>query len=608
MTKWLSAILLLVPFNLFAQSSERIPVIFDTRIGSGIDDALALGLILGSPELNLIGVTTVGGDTNQRALILSRYLTFTGRRSVPIAIGAEPQPKLELDAQSRFAYHPDVIFNRSIKPVKESAAEFMASRLKSTKGVTIIATGPMTNIARLLKDFPDSKSQIARIILSDAMLALDEPAAKTVFDSGVQLVVVPSSMVEGMKLDRVQLRKVFATETALSWQMRSLYEHWDGADAPITSALLVALAFKDDVAKAAKMANVLQIQRVDQNAFRKWYTERMADLLPPSKRPTPMVERRGFPTRIHVAEDFETDIERKWWMSGKPEKFTGLESSKRACRGMLTHDFDDLLGNPKAMHTAVIFNPVPGPPMGSRTRLSFRYLIKGSDTLRVQIYSLTNGYHRHLVVKDLKQGEWREATVEMIAARRPDGTGGELSENERIDDIQFYTDPTAELLIDDFFLYDDTPMDRSRPFPKRVLYTGLFDTGKQGKEWPGDFEIVAHGEADQWKYAKSIVKDGKPELRLYLRGERAVRETVKVKFRYYVTGTEGMTVVLGNGTKKKTHRAELKELKMGEWSIGEVEFDRKKFVEGETVDELRFELPNGAELRIDDVLVYEAGE
>jgi len=164
------------------------------------------------------------------------------------------------------------------------------------------------------------------------------------------------------------------------------------------------------------------------------------------------------------------------------------------------------------------------------------------------------------------------------------------------------------LLIDDFFLYDDTPMDRSRPFPKRVLYTGLFDTGKQGKEWPGDFEIVAHGEADQWKYAKSIVKDGKPELRLYLRGERAVRETVKVKFRYYVTGTEGMTVVLGNGTKKKTHRAELKELKMGEWSIGEVEFDGKQFGDGETVDELRFELPNGAELRIDDVLVYEAGE
>ena len=71
---------------------------------------------------------------------------------------------------------------------------------------------------------------------------------------------------------------------------------------------------------------------------------------------------------------------------------------------MLTHDFDDLLGNAKAMYTAVIFNPVPGPPMGKNPRLSFRYWLKGTDTLRVQIYSLTNGYHRHLVLTGLPQG------------------------------------------------------------------------------------------------------------------------------------------------------------------------------------------------------------
>ena len=41
---------------------------------------------------------------------------------------------------------------------------------------------------------------------------------------------------------------------------------------------------------------------------------------------------------------------------------------------------------------------MPGPPMGKNTRLSFRYWLKGTDTLRVQIYSLTNGYHRHLVL------------------------------------------------------------------------------------------------------------------------------------------------------------------------------------------------------------------
>ena len=60
----------------------------------------------------------------------------------------------------------------------------------------------------------------------------------------------------------------------------------------------------------------------------------------------------------------------------------------------------------------MIFNPVPGPPMGKNTRLSFRYWLKGSDTLRVQLYSLSNGYHRYLSIKNLPQGPWETATVD----------------------------------------------------------------------------------------------------------------------------------------------------------------------------------------------------
>ena len=98
--------------------------------------------------------------------------------------------------------------------------------------------------------------------------------------------------------------------------------------------------------------------------------------------------------------------------------------SKRACRGVLTNDFDDLQGDSKGMYTAVIFNPVPGPPMGKNTRLSFRYWLKGTDRLRVQIYSLTNGYHRHLTLTKLPQEKWQSLTVDMTKCRRPDGGGG----------------------------------------------------------------------------------------------------------------------------------------------------------------------------------------
>jgi hypothetical protein len=85
-----------------------------------------------------------------------------------------------------------------------------------------------------------------------------------------------------------------------------------------------------------------------------------------------LVERGGFPNRVHCFEDYETDIEKRWWMSGKAETADVPPANARACRGVLTQDFDDLQGDMKTMYTAVIFNPVPGPPMGKNPRVSFR--------------------------------------------------------------------------------------------------------------------------------------------------------------------------------------------------------------------------------------------
>src|SRR5258706_1861709 len=212
------------------------------------------------------------------------------------------------------------------------------------------------------------------------------------------------------------------------------------------------------------------------------------------------------PNRVHVFEDYETDIEKRWWLRGRLETNNVTPGSSRACRATETTDFDDLMGDAKAKYSAVVFNPVPGPPMGRNTRLSFRYWLKGTVTLRVQIYSLTNGYHRRLLLTGLPQEKWQEAAVDMTQARRPDGSGGPLSEDERIDDIQFYVEPTAALIIDDIQLYEAALPDEKRPFPKRLIFTGWFDTGKQGKDyqWPGDLEIVKHDPRRAWKATKSV--------------------------------------------------------------------------------------------------------
>src|SRR5918998_3368492 len=71
-----------------AESDTRRPAILDTDIGTDVDDILALVLLARAPEVRLIGVTTVYGDTLLRARMTRHVLDSMGRSEVPIGIGA----------------------------------------------------------------------------------------------------------------------------------------------------------------------------------------------------------------------------------------------------------------------------------------------------------------------------------------------------------------------------------------------------------------------------------------------------------------------------------------------------------------------------------------
>src|SRR5260370_16214549 len=74
-------------------AAQPIPVFLDTDIGDDIDDALALALALQSPELKVLGISTVLQDGPQRAALVWRILQLYGRTDIPVGIGAE-QPLL----------------------------------------------------------------------------------------------------------------------------------------------------------------------------------------------------------------------------------------------------------------------------------------------------------------------------------------------------------------------------------------------------------------------------------------------------------------------------------------------------------------------------------
>jgi inosine-uridine nucleoside N-ribohydrolase len=322
-----ACLVLACPLPAQAPAIEKVPVLLDTDLGTDIDDAFALALILASPELDLRGVTTVGGDTKVRAMMLCRFLTMTGRRQTRVAAGTGDQPARPISKQYPYYYHPDVLFDRTRKPEKDSAVDFLYGRLKEqpTK-VTILATGPLTNIARLLTDKPESDRLIRRIVFAEANARADPKAARVVFGSGVPLVVVPLDA-GGLKLNEVEVRRVFSPGTALSRQVQSLYQMWDGIEAPLADVLSAALCFEErfctmkDLRLEIDDKGITRVVEGKPNArvatatreapFVKWYVDRMASCVPPAKTPAKPVAQGGMPLRVHVAEDFDNDIERR---------------------------------------------------------------------------------------------------------------------------------------------------------------------------------------------------------------------------------------------------------------------------------------------------------
>jgi inosine-uridine nucleoside N-ribohydrolase len=620
------AALVLATGSLLGEEQPKVPVLVDTNIGSAVEDAFALGLVLASPELELVGVTTSGSQADDRAWLVCRFITQCERAGIPVAAGQEPQPEDPLDWQIQYRRHPAAIFNRTLKPVEQPAVVLLHEKLAARKGeITILALGPLTNIARLLKEHPESRPWIKQIVFSGSASA-DAEAARTVFASGVPLVVVPGEACKDCVFDAAQQEKLFAAHRPLAFQVLNLFElHGQAAPNlfdPVAAAVLIAPQFVtlreatqtvDDTGRLAAgegPANCRLVTEVKSADLLAWLTERLAkdgeEKLPtPAGNRSKLVERGGFPARVHTFEDYDTDIERRWWMCGKEETDDVPNAGRRACRAVLTEDFDDRQGQTQTMYRAVIFNPVPGPPMGPKTRLTFRYKLIGTSELRVQLYSLSNGYHRYLSLADLPQNEWSQGTVDMTAMRRPDGSGGPLAADERIDDIQFYVDPRATVLIDDVILYDAAAAGEQRPFPRRILFTGWFDTGKQGQEWPGEFEIVPHEQPRTWKYARSVAgESGEHRLRIKLRGPRRLEQETELTFQYRLTGAKGLRVELYREDQPLKLTAELADLKQDDWQTARCRFTLPPGDEEQHADEIRLLVPAGGRVAIDDLLLY----
>lgn len=250
----------------------------------GIDDAYALALACASPDVDLIGVTTVFGNvglanTTRNAL---RMLALYGREDVPVAAGAD-RPLVHPHAHRARHVHgedglsglSDTLPERKKGVAGTDAVSLMVKLLdESPEPVTIVPIGPLTNIALLLAAHPSAQGKIERLVIMGGGLAggnvtaaaefniwSDPEAARRVLvEESVPTTLVPMDLttrcaVDGAWLDRLAASGPRgATLVKLTAAYRSHYKLSLGHDgAVIHDAVAVAEAIRPGLLRTTAM-------------------------------------------------------------------------------------------------------------------------------------------------------------------------------------------------------------------------------------------------------------------------------------------------------------------------------------------------------------------
>lgn len=196
------------------------PVVIDTD--PGVDDAIALLMALSSPEMDIVGLTTTAGNVpigpaTRNALAI---LESVGRADVPVAKGAT-RP-----IRGRYAYAHDVHSAEGLthplpapvtRIIDTGAVQFLSETLRANPGaVTVIALGPLTNLARLHRDQPSVLALAKRLLVMGGAVQTpgnvtphaefnfysDPTAARLVIESGIPITLIDMAPCQQVFLTR----------------------------------------------------------------------------------------------------------------------------------------------------------------------------------------------------------------------------------------------------------------------------------------------------------------------------------------------------------------------------------------------------------------------
>jgi inosine-uridine nucleoside N-ribohydrolase len=240
-------------------------VILDTDIGSDIDDAWALAMLLRCPELDLKLVTSAFGDTTARAKNIAKMLTIGGRDEVPVGVG-KPTPAQEMP-YADWAKDFDLTAYRG-GAHKDGVQALIDTIMKSPRPVTLICIGPLTNIAEALLREPRIAKNSRFVGMTGSVfrgyndapeiskeynVAVDIPACQATFAAPWDITITP---LDTCGIVRLMGEKYLACRRSRDVLTRAVIEQYDmwlrghsdeGASSVLFDTVAVYLGFSEDL-------------------------------------------------------------------------------------------------------------------------------------------------------------------------------------------------------------------------------------------------------------------------------------------------------------------------------------------------------------------------
>ena len=210
----------------------------DSDIGDDIDDAFALGLVLHSPELHVLGISTAFGDTETRARLVDRFLAAASQSAIPVTAGVPTQTD---NVMTQRAYaerypahtHPDGV-TALLDEIKRHPGQ-----------ITLLAIGPLFNIGAAIDRDPETFRKLGRVVMMggsvergyDGASGERRPAepewnidrdpkdAAKLFAAGVPIFMMPLDSTQ-IHLQTPARDTIFAAGNPITDQLTLLYHQW----------------------------------------------------------------------------------------------------------------------------------------------------------------------------------------------------------------------------------------------------------------------------------------------------------------------------------------------------------------------------------------------